>query len=96
MDYDRMRTRNGLMFRKPDEDPDPYWRNGLPPGAFDAVNWFCLVGDMNRMERDYLNPDYPRHRAANSDPASVTAAATGVPVEMVRKVLAHVFLGQVL
>ena len=35
MTYQRMRSRNGLLHRKPDDDRDPYWRGDqhqMPPG----------------------------------------------------------------
>jgi hypothetical protein len=56
-----------------------------------------LIGDLNRMERDYLNPVYPEPpwagRAGRSDPTAEVADATGVDDETVRKVLRYVFLG---
>jgi hypothetical protein len=90
MTYQRMRTRNNLMFRKPDDDPDPYFRDDI------MNNNSLLIGDLNRMERDYLNPVYPEPpwagRAGRSDPSTQVADATGVDVETVRKVLRCVFL----
>lgn len=95
MDYQRMRTRNGLMFRKPDDDPDPYWRvPNLPMPEHVSP---MLVGDLNRMERDYLNPVYPEPpwatREPDSDPSAQVAAATGIDIETVRAVLRAVFFG---
>ena len=98
MTYQRMRNRNGLMHRKPDDDPDPYWRTGLPPLAATAPSGYNLIGDMNRMEQDYLEPVYPEpplaRRPGGSSPAEECAAATGVDAETVRKVLRYVFLEQ--
>jgi hypothetical protein len=80
------------MYRKPDDDPDPYFRDGT------MTNNSLLIGDLNRMERDYLNPVYPEPpraiRENGSDPSSQVAAATGVDVEIVRKVLRYMFLEQ--
>lgn len=93
MTYQRMRQRNNLMFRKPADDPDPYFRND--PRISPEVG--ALIGDLNRMERDYLTPAYPERpwagRAARSDPTAQVADATGVDEETVRKVLRHVFFG---
>ena len=102
MTYQRMRERNNLLFRKPEGDRDPYWRDEAapPPGAFphSAPSWWLLVGDMNRMERDYLEPVYPPPSFARllpgSDPAAECAEATGVDVEVVRTVLRYVFCEQ--
>ncbi len=95
MTYQRMRDRNGLAFRKPDHEPDPYWRGGIKGTD---VNWELLCGDLNRMERDYLRPDYPQPpfatRPPESSPAEECATAIDVPVDVVRRVLAYVFLGQ--
>jgi hypothetical protein len=97
MSYQRMRTRNALMYRKPADDPDPYWRQGNLPSHPNAANW-GLVGDLNRMERDYLNPVYPEPpwatREPGSDPLAEVATATGVDVETVRRVLRYVFMEQ--
>jgi hypothetical protein len=101
MTYQRMRARNGLMFRKPDDDPDPYWREYVGPEGpsrrtLDERS--ILLGDMNRMERDYLNPRYPEPpwagREPGSDPLSQVVAATGVDVESVKRVLRYVFMEQ--
>lgn len=82
MSYQRMRNRNGLMYRKPDGDPDPYWRGDVrPPGANGM-----LVGDLNRMERDYL--------AEDGGLSGQVAEVTGADLETVRKVLRYVFLEQ--
>lgn len=95
MTYQRMRSRNNLMFRKPHDDPDPYFRNDP---TFPSVNVAALIGDLNRMERDYLKPIYPEPpwagRAGRSDPTAQVADATGVDDETVRKVLRYVFLEQ--
>lgn len=89
MTYQRMRNRNGTMFRKPDDDPDPYWRSDAPGAPQATAASWMLIGDMNRMERDYL---------AEGDPddglAGQAARATGVAAEDVRKVLRYVFLEQ--
>ena len=80
-----MRNRNGLMHRKPDDDPDPYWR-ALPAHVHDPSAW-TLIGDLNRMERDYLM----------TEDRSLTvqcAEATGVDPETIQKVLRYVFLEQ--
>lgn len=96
MTYQRVRERNGLLPRKPLDDPDPYWREF--PDASAATrqpHWPMLVGDLDRMERDYLTPEYPQRpfpaRPDGSDPASECARATGVDVATVRAVLAYVF-----
>jgi hypothetical protein len=89
MTYQRMRLRNGLMQRKPDDDPDPYWRGGLPSGAPENNSTWTLVGDMNRMERDYLTTGDPDDGLAGR-----VADVTGVPADDVRKVLRYVFLEQ--
>jgi hypothetical protein len=95
MTYGRLRSRNNLQ-RKPDDDPDPYWRDqskhsyasGNPVRAL-------LAGELNRMERDYLDPQYPEPpfaaRSPGSDPLTECATATGVDREVVRRVLRHVF-----
>lgn len=92
MTYQRMRNRNNISLRiptwfypRPDIDqPHP-------------INWGALVGDLNRMEADYLDPerfaDDPRVLQLNS-PLHQVAAATGVDVETVRKILRYVFLEQ--
>jgi hypothetical protein len=95
MTYQRVRARNDLLPRKPHTDPDPYWRQ-LPDGAAGRqVSWSLLVGDLDRMERDYLTPEYPQRpfaeRPDGSDPAAECALAVGVDVEIVRRVLEHVF-----
>lgn len=96
MTYQRVRERNGLLPRKPLDDPDPYWREIPDTGAATRQpNWSMLVGDLDRMERDYLTPEYPQRpfaeRPDGSDPAAECARAVGVDVEIVRRVLAHVF-----
>ncbi len=97
MTYQRVRARNGLLPRKPDTDPDPYWRT-VPADAPASPSWPALVGDLDRMERDYLAPDYPAlpfaGRGEGSDPASECARAVGVDVAVVRRVLAFVFRQQ--
>lgn len=98
MTYQRMRNRNGLLHRKPDDDPDPYWRSndalearireggGLHPANMSAS---MLIGDLNRMERDYLATD-----GYLSTLADAVTAATDVSQDDVRKVLRYVFLEQ--
>lgn len=83
MSYQRMRGRNRLAFRKPDSDPDPYWR-----GADDLPEYVdrMLVGDLNRMERDYLRPD--------SGLVAECVEATRADADTVRRVLRWVFLEQ--
>jgi hypothetical protein len=92
MTYQRMRDRNRIAFRKPDDDPDPY------PRAQDLGLNARLIGDLNRMERNYLDPKYPEppfaRYAPGSDPATEAATALGIPVETVRAVLRYVFLEQ--
>jgi len=94
MTYQRVRNRNGLMPRKPSDGPDLYPCD-LPP---EQAARYRLGGDLDRMERDYLNPVYPKppfaRRGPGSDPAAEVAAATGVDVETVRAVLDHVFRQQ--
>lgn len=93
MTYQRMRSRNGILRRKPDDDPDPYFRGDLADSRYGA-----LIGDLNRMERDYLNPAYPERPFAQrehaSDPLSQVSAATGVDIEDARRVLRYVFMEQ--
>lgn len=90
MDYRRMRARNGLP--RADSPGDRFGAVGMPGGM---LNRATLRGDLDRMEDDYLHGFYPQPpfagRPAGSSPAERTAAATGVPVEVVRRVLAHVF-----
>lgn len=78
-----MRERAGLR-RKPDDDPDPYFRDEV------MENKSLHEGD--------LNPIYPQPpwatRLPGSDPATEAAAATGVPVEDIRRVLRYIFLEQ--
>lgn len=99
MTYQRMRHRNGLL-RKPPGDEDPYWRPdsiGTRDGPLDADR-ARIAGELNRMERDYLNPVYPEPpwatREPGSDPLAEVATATGVDVETVRRVLRYVFMEQ--
>lgn len=116
MTYQRVRARNGLLFRKPEEDPDPYWRvsnydarivglENVEPQrqadlrhSIEERNLSMLIGDMNRMERDYLAPRYPvppwAGREPGSDPLSQVVAATGVDAESVKRVLRYVFMEQ--
>lgn len=63
-------------------------------------SWHLLVGDLNRMEGDYLAPVYPQdvsehaaRRPRGSSPAEECAEATGVDIDTVRRVLLHVFRG---
>lgn len=53
------------------------------------------VLDLDRMERDYLNPAYPvapyATRPAGSSPSEEAARALGMTVEDVRRVLGYVF-----
>lgn len=102
MTYTRMRSRNGLLIgrggaslRTP-EDQTPY---SLTPDTLPKdINLHTLVGDINRMERDYTDPQYPGpgwgQRYPDSDPSAEVARATGVPVDDVRKVMCHVFFEQ--
>lgn len=87
MDYQRVRTRNGLMHR----DVGAY--GPIPEHA--PTSRTMLNGDLNRMEQDYLDPQYPEPpwatREAASSPAEECAAATGVDVDVVRRVLSFVF-----
>jgi hypothetical protein len=80
MTYGRMKRRNGLYEHEVLERQD-YQRR--------------ITADLERMERDYLQPEYPEppyaQRAPDSDPAAECAAATGVNVDTVRKVLGYVF-----
>lgn len=82
MTYGRFRSRNILP-----RNEEPY-----PAGGSRCA------GDLDRMERDYLNPVYPEPpwalRESGSDPSAQVAAATGVDVETVRRVLRYVFLQQ--
>ena len=90
MSYQRMRSRNGLMHRKPDDDPDPYWRGELARELTGAKpSAWTLVGDLNRMERDYLKEDDPAGGLSGQ-----VARATGVRDDHVRRVLRYVFFEQ--
>lgn len=98
MTYQRVRARNGLIPRKPLDNPDPYWRT-LPEGTAGwQGSWSLLVGDLDRMERDYLIPEYPQRpfaeRPEGSDPATECARAVGVDVAIVQQVLEYVFRQQ--
>jgi hypothetical protein len=109
MSYQRMRSRNGLMYRKPDDDRDPYWRGRLADVApmhagesdREKSRIEMLVGDINRMERDYLGGPHAGAGIGSRD-VNVTgeslsdevAAHTGVDIETVKKVLRYVFLEQ--
>ncbi len=91
MTYQRMRARNHILKRKPSGDRDPYWRDGSRfPGPSDLG---VLIGDLNRMEQDYLDPPFEWTDGAGS-PAERCATETGVDVETVRKVLRYVFMEQ--
>jgi hypothetical protein len=93
MTYQRMRGRNNLMYRKPDDDPDPYWRGDAadapPLGPDGYLRHGSLIGDMNRMERDYLNNDDPFGGLSGA-----VARATGVRDDHVLRVLRYIFLEQ--
>lgn len=93
MPYSRMRERNNLSDRF--EDFYPVHNRAKPEPR---LSWHLLSGDLNRMEADYLNSQYPQPpyatRSEGSDPSSVVAQATGVDIETVRKVLRFVFLEQ--
>lgn len=82
MTYRRMKARNNL------DGTAPHLNNTLPVRVLDVV----------RMESDYLDPHYPEpplaSRAPGSDPSAQCAAATGVPIETVRRVLTYVFREQ--
>lgn len=97
MTYQRVRERNDLLPRKPDNDPDPYERDAAVIARHEP-RWAMLTGDLNRMERDYLAPQYPAapfaELPAGSDPAAECARATGVDIETVRVVLRYVFQQQ--
>jgi hypothetical protein len=80
MTFQRMIARNGL-----------YEHEILERDAWQVR----ITRDMDRMMRDYLEPIYPgppwATRPPGSDPSAQVAAATGVDVETVRKVLECVF-----
>jgi hypothetical protein len=71
-------------------------RNGLREDSV-LVN-VRLVADLDRMERDYLAPVYPRppfaRREDGSDPVTEVSDATGVDTLTVRKVLRYIFKEQ--
>lgn len=91
MPYSRVRERNNLSERFEGFYP-VHNRAKLEPRLY----WHLLSGDLNRMEADYLDPQYPQPpyatRSEGSDPSTQVAAATGVDVKTVRKVLRFVFL----
>lgn len=84
MTYQRVRNRNSAADRTTSY-----------VGDYPAV---LLNGDLNRMEKDYLDPEYPQPpyavRPEGSSPAEQCAAATGVDIDVVRQVLQYVFLEQ--
>lgn len=84
MSYQRMRERNNLMHRKPADDPDPYFR--VPEHMRGREGAAILIGDLNRMERDYLSPD--------GDLVLAAAEATGVDANTVTRVMRYVFFEQ--
>jgi hypothetical protein len=94
MTYQRMRERNGVTWRASPDRENPY----PDPDCMDSARQHLICGDMNRMERDYLNPVYPEPpwatRTPGSDPAAECAARTGVDIEDVRAVLHYVFMEQ--
>jgi len=100
MSYQRMRNRNGLMERKPDDDPDPYWRVPNLPMAEHVSP--MLVGDLNRMERDYLGTwpetaSHPQREVRDGTGRCLSnevSEATGVEIEDVKRVLRYVFMEQ--
>lgn len=83
MTYMRMKNRNGI-----------YRHELLERGSFQNR----ILMDVERMERDYLEPVYPEApfalRPAGSDPVSEVVAATGIDEEDVRTVLRYVFREQ--
>lgn len=87
MPYSRFRARNGLL-------PRVGYDYSVDHGYRSAA---VLIGDLDRMERDYLDPVYPEPpfatRPEASDPLSEVARATGVDRETVREVLRCVFFG---
>lgn len=92
MTYQRVRNRNALLPRRSQ-------REGFYPRAGDCRDGaVTIVGDLNRMEQDYLAPEYPEPpyalRVKGSDPATECSVAIGVPVDVVRAVLRYVFLEQ--
>jgi hypothetical protein len=84
MTYQRVRLRNNAIDRTTSY-----------VGDYKSV---LINGDLNRMEKDYLDPEYPQPpfaiRPEGSSPAEMCAAATGVDIDTVRKVLRYVFLEQ--
>lgn len=96
MTYKRMRDRNGIGWHTDAEDYEPY-----PPAAVVETHrdpsWYMVVGDLNRMEAGYLEPE--REGVAcggllDHSPLHEAAKATGVEIEAVRRVLAYVFREQ--
>ena len=85
MTYQRMRNRSNLMHRKPAGSQDPYWRD-----EGDLVGVSCnpqlLIGDLNRMEEDYVDPE--------GQLAAEVAAATGLNLEQVIQVMRYVLFVQ--
>jgi hypothetical protein len=109
MSYQRMRTRNGLMFRKPDDDPDPYWRqpadDGWLPGI-EAVPDDLQHGLLYALEQRQLGAligDLNRMERgylgcspelAGESLSDEVARRTGIDVETVMRVLRCVFFEQ--
>lgn len=100
MTYRRIRERDGVNARKPDDDPDPYYRRteDIPRGQYVRPDKLMLNGDLNRMERGYIAPEVDDGRnvgaSLDNSPLHDAAEKTGVDIETVRKVLRYVFLEQ--
>jgi hypothetical protein len=94
MSYRRALARNGLTWQPDPGQVHPY----LPEGFAAPTSLWLLVGDLRRMERDYLDPEYPvapwAIRPGGSDPTAQLARMTGVDEDSVRKVLRALFLEQ--
>ena len=109
MYYSRMRERNGIA-QRPEGLLDSTHTERVDPYAIDApiplrTVGSVLIGDINRMERDYLglndwvnrHPEtHQRYLDAPPDPGEEIAQLTGVPLEDVRAVLYCLFTGQAL
>lgn len=77
---------------------DRFRRRNRLTSDYDLLGDRGLIADLDRMERDYLDPVYPEHpfarRPEGSDPLSEIARETGVDKEAVRKVLLYLFKRQ--
>ena len=82
MDYARFRNRNGLGYRKPISDTQPYPDTREMPNRL-----YWLIGDLNRMEKNILGLD---GMAFNTE-LEYCVKATGVDADTILKVMRWFF-----